>query len=1057
MQVTNSLIVQSDATLEAQRFYGTCPPTTCNVQPAPAFEMTVTVAGSANLASQSAVNALLSVPTGPLFIGDMVNARGAFSAFSLTTGRNCVFNHDSGFSIYPGGQQPLHGYYGQSPYPIVAPVIGLPAPDDILSLDIGLPTRVNKDHPLKYWVQQVSDPHSANYRKYLTQAQFAADFGATSAQYSQLTTWATSNGFVIDHTFPTNLLLSVHATVAQVEHALYVNLVLRQRPDGSAMITTDREPSVDLPPSGPNAVPILWIGGLTDFLTPVPLLGGTTNGTYQRTGSFAAADFRNAYLLGTAPGVPGLACQATTVPSGCQGLTGNGQVVGVYSYRPPSHQDIATYDGQQTTGIIASNLLPDVEIGGGFVPSASSTETPMDVEMVQAMAPAATVIVFDETPFTNLLNLGQVDGAFASMANSKPPLTIMTSSWEMEQDGNEQQSIYQMAVQGVSIFQASGDFGDLDDPRDVRDLDGQTLVGGTFLSTAGPSCSEAYTGEGTWNNGVIGTGTGATGGGVMNGNQNLDVNGNLPPGWVELLAPGVRDVAICDCFPYPFCCPGPVKIPEYQIPLQAQPLNPGDRNKGSNEYRNYPDVSMAASNIGEFVNGNTFNNGGTSAAAPLWAGFMALVNELSVQNNAGTIGFANPVLYEIGQTRGASVDDLYSKDFHDIADGVTNGPFGNGGYPSVPGYDLATGLGSPTCNLAYQLATTTPLTPNTPLYWVDFVVTTGGDDLRDNSGAFAAITFHGGAQIGVPLKGGQVGETPGPEWNDGSMVAQAFFLPCAINNYSSGTCLAPKDIPTESSGGIDSVTIKLEEDTGNSSIDNDNWDIAGLNVRLAANPGGDVQESCQLDMSGGNTLSDGRFGLARLTGDSQQATFAKVFLPNPPAGPVFYHADCAASGHPVPYSGSAIQPGIQFIFSTGSDDLRSDSGLRADFYAQKNSPTPFQTAWLHYGGSGAWATYTQQNEIFTLNGPVPHHIVLKIQQGNSGLETDDNWNCNGVNIMTWQPNGPEVCYSKIYQTAAEVADNGAGPFPAQTGRVFNLKDGTVTFGHPFNCQAIAGQ
>src|SRR5256884_229810 len=74
--------------------------------------------------------------------------------------------------------------------------------------------------------------------------------------------------------------------------------------------------------------------------------------------------------------------------------------------------------------------------------------------------------------------------------------------------------------------------------------------------------------------------------------------------------------------------------------------------------------------------------GGTSFAAPMWAGYLALVNQQSVANGNKTAGFINPSLYAIGG--GSS----YSSSFHDI-----NG--GSNGYSATNGYDLATGWGSP--------------------------------------------------------------------------------------------------------------------------------------------------------------------------------------------------------------------------------------------------------------------------------------------------------------------------------------------------------------------------
>jgi subtilase family serine protease len=100
-----------------------------------------------------------------------------------------------------------------------------------------------------------------------------------------------------------------------------------------------------------------------------------------------------------------------------------------------------------------------------------------------------------------------------------------------------------------------------------------------------------------------------------------------------------------------------VPIPDYQKGIMAVSAA---TNGGSTTERNYPDVAMLAQNFEIFFSGATTVVSGTSVAAPLWAGFTALVNQQSMQNGAGLAGFLNPTLYDIGLTAG-SADDLYAK------------------------------------------------------------------------------------------------------------------------------------------------------------------------------------------------------------------------------------------------------------------------------------------------------------------------------------------------------------------------------------------------------------
>ena len=80
--------------------------------------------------------------------------------------------------------------------------------------------------------------------------------------------------------------------------------------------------------------------------------------------------------------------------------------------------------------------------------------------------------------------------------------------------------------------------------------------------------------------------------------------------------------------------------------------------------------------------------GGTSGAAPLWAALVALANA-SAACNSVPIGFANPALYNAAATN-------YGGNFNDVTTGTNDMTGGNGQqFAAGPGYDIATGLGSP--------------------------------------------------------------------------------------------------------------------------------------------------------------------------------------------------------------------------------------------------------------------------------------------------------------------------------------------------------------------------
>jgi kumamolisin len=115
-------------------------------------------------------------------------------------------------------------------------------------------------------------------------------------------------------------------------------------------------------------------------------------------------------------------------------------------------------------------------------------------------------------------------------------------------------------------------------------------------------------------------------------------------------------------------------------------------NKGSTTLRNGPDVSANA-NFTFYVCADqttcTANDyGGTSFAAPMWAGYVALLNQQYVASGQPTLGFINPSIYAWNESAGA-LTAAYATDFHDITSGTS------GSYSAVTGYDLVTGWGSP--------------------------------------------------------------------------------------------------------------------------------------------------------------------------------------------------------------------------------------------------------------------------------------------------------------------------------------------------------------------------
>jgi kumamolisin len=103
--------------------------------------------------------------------------------------------------------------------------------------------------------------------------------------------------------------------------------------------------------------------------------------------------------------------------------------------------------------------------------------------------------------------------------------------------------------------------------------------------------------------------------------------------------------------------------------------------------RQVPDVAADADPATGFhivFDGHDGQAGGTSAATPLWAATVALINQDLKKKGLREVGFANPALYWMG----ANQSTLPASPFHDVTTG------NNLGFDASAGWDFATGWGS---------------------------------------------------------------------------------------------------------------------------------------------------------------------------------------------------------------------------------------------------------------------------------------------------------------------------------------------------------------------------
>jgi kumamolisin len=329
---------------------------------------------------------------------------------------------------------------------------------------------------------------------------------------------------------------------------------------------------------------------------------------------------------------PTAVASAYAFPAG----TGEGQCVAIIElgggYKPA---DLKKYFGTLKVGtprVIAVSVDHAKNAPTGD-PNGADGEVMLDIEVVGAIAPAATIAVY----FAPNTDAGFLDAITSAVHDTTHKPSIISISWGGPESSWTEQAMTAMdsafqdaASMGITVCVASGDNGSSDgasgDHVDFPASSPHVLAcGGTTLQAAGDTISS----EAVWNDGSDG---GATGGGIS-----------------TVFA-----------------------VPTWQSGIKATRQN---KLVALNK-RGVPDVAGNAdpqTGYQVLIDGTDTVIGGTSAVAPLWAALIARLNQ-----NLGTpVGFLNPALYS------------NAKVMRDITRG------NNGDYEASKGWDACTGLGSP--------------------------------------------------------------------------------------------------------------------------------------------------------------------------------------------------------------------------------------------------------------------------------------------------------------------------------------------------------------------------
>ena len=498
-------------------------------------------------------------------------------------------------------------------------------------------------------IDEQHNPESPYYHQWLTPQQYGDLFGVSESDAAQVTAWLQAHGMEVEELTTGRRSIIFSGIAAQVESAFHTAI-------HTYKIGTEVHHANASDPEIPKAFSGV-VGGIVslhDFRSEpmhtgsrIPTSEFTSGGSYY----LAPSDFATIYDV---------------APLYQQAISGSGESVAIVARSNINIADVRQF--RTAFGLPAND--PQIIVTGadpGILSSGEETETDLDVEWSGAVAKNSTIkvvvskssnssdgsylsaqyIVNHNLAPVMSMSFGLCEAALGSSANS-----FINSLWQ------------QAAAQGITVFVSSGDSGaaGCDSASRSRAMQGRGVNG---------LCSSPYS--------------------VCVGGSEFNDTSHPSLYWSTSNAPGTQSSALS-------------YIPEAawnesgtgglwatgggMSAIYAKPSWQTGTGVPADGKRDVPDVSLTGAGHDGYLiyqNGGLYIVGGTSAAAPSFAGVMALV----VQNTGARQGSANPVLYSLASKQragGAAV-------FHDITSGSNSVP-GQTGFNATAGFDETTGLGS---------------------------------------------------------------------------------------------------------------------------------------------------------------------------------------------------------------------------------------------------------------------------------------------------------------------------------------------------------------------------
>ena len=551
-----------------------------------------------------------------------------------------------------------------------SPDMGPADPSQIITVKVHL--QGQNQNQLSSFIQQLHDPTSPNFQKWLTPDQFKAQFGATAGTAATVQNFLTGHNLKVISSDARSI--TVQGTVGDIQNALHTRMD-QFMVNGNVVRANISNPIVD-EPAGAN---VTAISGLTEVMAkphsivardasgnprdPIDLATAapSSTATTQCFSGNATASITDGVNTATYTGQNYQGCffQPADLQTAynfnalySQGLDGTGQTIVIVDAfgSPTLAQDVAVFDAifglpaaQITTFNVNVTGAPPRQ-NGGF-----ATETTLDVEWAHVVAPNAKIalVLAADNSFTNLNAAVQ----FAIEHNLGPAISNSYGAEENLIDAGTiaatEAVIAEGAAAGVSVNYSSGDDGDFSD-----------VEGPGVTTVSYPSGSPFATSVGGTSLFV-----------------NPDNSRNFETGWGGNLA----QLNAANTFPFPdfnaadglgFIGGAGGGASQVFAKQHFQRRQPGD-------FRQQPDISYLADpqtgvEIVQTVRGRLVGEiiGGTSLACPLFSSLWTIGAEAA---GGGNIGQAAQTIYELHND---SINDIRQIDSPNNVTGVIATPNG---------------------------------------------------------------------------------------------------------------------------------------------------------------------------------------------------------------------------------------------------------------------------------------------------------------------------------------------------------------------------------------------